>query len=165
MQDYSDYSSELAASLERHAVNMEGFTKRYASDMGKELAEAKAGFSHGEFQSWYFSKGIRKTTAWRAMQAAQGKDLKSSTLELLPESSTEPPVEPAEEVQEVRKIRTTNEEKRKTVEDYIAVTPLWHDMRSHTDGCERQPTSSCVILCNYTSFTCVKKNDRVSACI
>ncbi len=40
--DYSEYSPDLAASLERHATNMEGFTKRYASNMGKELAEAKA---------------------------------------------------------------------------------------------------------------------------
>src|SRR5260221_62079 len=48
--DYSEYSPELAASLERHAVNMEGFTKRYAVDMGKELAEAKAEI-HAEKQT------------------------------------------------------------------------------------------------------------------
>ena len=48
--DYSEYSPELAASLERHAINMEGFTKRYAADMGKELAEAKAEI-HAEKQT------------------------------------------------------------------------------------------------------------------
>ena len=43
-------------------------------------------------------------------------------------NTIEQPVEPIEEVPEVRNFRTSTEEKRKTVEDFIAETLNWQEM-------------------------------------
>lgn len=46
------FSPALAISLEQHAVFLEGFTKRYVSRMGQELAEAKAEIHEEKQTGW-----------------------------------------------------------------------------------------------------------------
>jgi len=86
--DYSEYSPELAASLERHATNMEGFTKRYAAGMGKELAEAKAEI-HAEKQTgWakWVEGRLGITVSWADIIIKRFREEKSPTKLEIPSS-------------------------------------------------------------------------------
>lgn len=62
--------------------------KRTSKEIGLILLKAKRVLPHGKFQSWHFSKGISQNMAWRCMQVAQGKEIKSSVLDDLPKSLT-----------------------------------------------------------------------------
>ncbi len=93
--DYSEYSPELAASLEQHAANMEGFTKRYAAGMGKELDEAKAEI-HAEKQTgWgkWVEGRLGITVQWADKIIKQYKNPKSETnFQISPPVESEAPV-------------------------------------------------------------------------
>ncbi len=116
--DYSEYSPELAASLERHATNMEGFTKRYAIDMGKELAEAKAEIHAEKKNGWakWVEGRLGITVQWadRIVKQYEHPDTESKF-----QNTIEQPVEPIEEVEECVKLRTP----REVVEEWFTKYP------------------------------------------
>ena len=128
--DYSEYSPELAASLERHAAKMEGFTKRYAADMGKELAEAKAEI-HAEKQTgwtkWVEGRlGITVRWADKVIEKYENSKIENLVPNFLPNASplievVEPPSMP--EISEEDEIEEYSHEL--TEEDhYIAAVDM-----------------------------------------
>ncbi len=81
---YADVDTTFVVRLHELDNIMLGCIKRSQEEMatmGACLLEAKAYLPHGQFTKWYKVRyGLSKTTAWRMMQVAQGKELTTKTV-------------------------------------------------------------------------------------
>src|SRR5216683_1375884 len=82
--DYASLDSDTRAYMQELDAELDVVLKRSSEEIGHILLKAKTRLPHGMFQPWHFSKGISQNMAWRCMQVAQGKELKSSILDDLP---------------------------------------------------------------------------------
>lgn len=117
--DYASLDSDTRAFVEELDTEYDSVLKRTAKDLGHIFLKAKAGLPHGLYMSWLSSKRVSQPTAWRCMQVAQGKEVKSFIMNDLEVEVIEPPVEPVEEVQECVTLRTP----REVVEQFFADFP------------------------------------------
>src|SRR5438876_2545826 len=83
--DYSQLSSETLDRLLEKENKLEIVLKRSRKEIGQILLEIKDILPHGQFGVWCGCKGITKNMAWRCVQEATGREVKSSKIELLPE--------------------------------------------------------------------------------
>ncbi len=81
---YSDMDADTTAYLKQKAEETRGLLKRTSEDViqiGKNLMDAKARLTHGQFIPWVKAElGISQPTAWRFMQVAQGKSFTANDL-------------------------------------------------------------------------------------
>lgn len=79
--DYTIVGDETAVRLQQDAIRGRTLLKRTSEDMvelGHILLNGKATLPHGQFTPWSKAEfNISQSTAWRFMQIAQGKEIKS----------------------------------------------------------------------------------------
>jgi N6-adenosine-specific RNA methylase IME4 len=121
--DYGSLDSDTRAFVQEKAHETRGLLKRASDEIiqiGQNLIEAKDRLPKGQFIPWVKAElGISQPTAWRFMQVAKGKQVKSFNMN---EIVVLPPVEPGEGNLEVRYNRT-NGDKRRAVENFFAEFP------------------------------------------
>lgn len=121
--DYGSLDEPTRIIVQELDAELDAVLKRTAKEIGLILLKAKERLPHGMYMSWVASKGLSETTAWRCMQVAQGKEVKSFKMKDLDVEVMEPPVEPIEDVDVVRLNRITNEDKRQAVENFFSEFP------------------------------------------
>lgn len=81
--DYDTLDTETTTYLKQSAQETRVLLKRTAEDIikiGQNLLEAKKRLPHGQYISWVQTElGISQPTAWRFMQAVQGKEIKKKS--------------------------------------------------------------------------------------
>lgn len=82
--DYGSLDSNTRASILQLEDELDCVLKRSQEEIGHILLKAKQCLPRGQYEPWLASKGISKTTAWRCVQIAQGKEIKSFKMEHLP---------------------------------------------------------------------------------
>jgi Protein of unknown function (DUF3102) len=122
--DYASLDDDDRVFMQDKASETRGLLKRASEDIiqiGRNLIAAKDRLPKGQFIPWVKSElGISQPTAWRFMQVAKGRTLKSFNMN---EIVVLPPVEPVEDGEEVRLNRMTKEEKRQKVVNFFAEFP------------------------------------------
>lgn len=82
--DYSVLDNDTRASVLQLEDELDCVLKRSKEEIGAILLKVKQCLPHGQYEPWLASKGISQPTAWRCMQIAQGKEIKSFNLNDLP---------------------------------------------------------------------------------
>ena len=127
--DYSSLDSDTREQLQALAQRGHFHLRRTQEEMlafGDVLLEAKELLPHGQLRAWVAAEyGIPDSTITYIMHKARIRksELGNANISISPETTVEQPVEPVEEVEEVRISRTTNEEKRQTVEQFFSEFP------------------------------------------
>ncbi len=85
--DYTSLDTDTRTFVQEQEAELDGVLKRTSKEIGVILLRVKPRLPHGMFQSWYFSRGLTQNMAWRCMQIAQGKEIKSSKIDDLPSTA------------------------------------------------------------------------------
>ncbi len=76
--DYATLDTDTRAFVQEQEAELDCVLKRTSEEIGNILIKVKDRLPHGQYMPWLASRSMSQKTAWRCMQAAQGKEIKKS---------------------------------------------------------------------------------------